>query len=473
MTIQHAHPSSRKLLATLIYTEASMCFVRFSVMSFLALYLIQTRHWTDKQAYALYGMFISLMFALPIGMSHLIDRFLGYKRSILLGGLLLVLGSLMMSLAGLSVAMYVALALMILGSALFQPSLAPILNRLYQADGSTREKGFLMDYLGQNLGAIVGPLVCGAMARHSGFSSAFGLCAVGLFSGLWVFYRNQSFLPDNDAHERPLQWFFWIFGGVASTLMLAFILNQPSLGRALLYVAGGYLLWSVVKLIRTPDPVTHQFGKHLGWVLVVLMVFETLLNQGGLTFSLFIERHIHRMWGGMVIPTPMFYALASAFMMFWGLGIMKVWEQLNERGWMPTHAHRLMIGMLGMALALAVFWVAAVIAQHQTRASMGWIVLAYALLPFAELCLVPVTLAWLVEKAPSDRSSLFVSFWMLSKALGGFFAGEIAQWAHVDSAWTAAQSAGAYALLFQQLTLGALCVAVIIMLFSRMGWMKP
>jgi POT family proton-dependent oligopeptide transporter len=171
----------------LFFTELWERFAYYGMRGLLILYLIDTAGgglgWGQQQASRFYGWFIGLAYPTLVAGGWLADRYLGTNRSLLIGGAILTLSHFSLALG----AFYAGVALIILGTGFFKSNVHTMVGQLYQPDDPGRDSGFTLYYMGINLGAFFGPLVCAWLAARYGWPYRFAGAGAGILAGT-IFY---------------------------------------------------------------------------------------------------------------------------------------------------------------------------------------------------------------------------------------------------------------------------------------------
>lgn len=189
--------------AGLFVLAASEMWERFSfygVRSLLVLYLVEALQYSRAEALSTYGMYTGSAFFCAIVGGWLADRFLGQRRAVVLGMLLMMAGHVVLG-AGLPVGL--ALGLLAVGTGLFKPTTTAMVGALYQPDDARRQGGYTVFYMGINIGAALSALIGGYLAQHHGWGYGFMAAAVGMALGIVVFMAGWRWLPPvpAPAHE--------------------------------------------------------------------------------------------------------------------------------------------------------------------------------------------------------------------------------------------------------------------------------
>jgi POT family proton-dependent oligopeptide transporter len=174
-------------LYTLFFAEMWERFSYYGMRSLLVFYMLKGfLGFGDKEAYAVYGAYTALVYMTPFFGGLIADRLIGSRPAVVIGGALMAAGHLLMSVET-PLAFYAALALLIIGNGFFKPNISTIVGSLYPPDGSRRDSGFTIFYMGINLGAAMSPLLCGYIGEKYGWHYGFGLATIGMSVGLAVF----------------------------------------------------------------------------------------------------------------------------------------------------------------------------------------------------------------------------------------------------------------------------------------------
>ena len=178
------HPTG---LFNLFFAEMWERFSYYGMRALLVFYMIKGfLGYGDKGAYAVYGAYTALVYMTPFFGGILADQVLGARRAVILGGVLMSLGHLTMTIEH-ETAFYVALGMLIVGNGFFKPNISTMVGSLYPEGSGARDAGFTLFYMGINLGAALAPLLCGYVGETFGWHYGFGLATIGMMIGLAVF----------------------------------------------------------------------------------------------------------------------------------------------------------------------------------------------------------------------------------------------------------------------------------------------
>src|SRR5690606_25529830 len=149
-------------------------------------YMTKSLLFTDDMAFGVYAAYMSLVYVTPMIGGILADKILGFRKAIILGGILMALGHFLLTFE-MPVFFYASLALIIVGNGFFKPKISSFVGDLYKQGDTRRYSGFTIFYLGINLGAAIAPLLCAWVAAVYGWHYGFILAGIGMVTGLLVF----------------------------------------------------------------------------------------------------------------------------------------------------------------------------------------------------------------------------------------------------------------------------------------------
>ena len=193
-----------KFLKLLFFVELWERFSYYGMRALLILFLTKSLGFTDPKAYALYSLFAALGYAAPVVGGILADRIFGFRRMVVIGGVVMCLGHGLMALTELwNGVMYFGLGFIAIGTGLFKGNVSNLLGCCYAPEDPNRDKGFTLFYVAVNLGSVLASLACGYVGEKIGWHYGFGLAGVGMVLGLIVFLKYQSVLEDHGMEPNP------------------------------------------------------------------------------------------------------------------------------------------------------------------------------------------------------------------------------------------------------------------------------
>jgi len=194
------HP---KGLFILFFTELWERFSYYGMRAILVLYLTAETTdvinpglgWTSKEALALYGWYGLFVYFTGIFGGAIADNWLGQKKSILLGGLFIILGQFALAVDSMT-AFYLGLVLLVCGVGLLKPNISTMVGSLYKTGDARRDSGFTIFYIGINIGAVLAPLIVGYYGENVDWHLGFSLAGFGMILGQIVYVFGAKHLKE-------------------------------------------------------------------------------------------------------------------------------------------------------------------------------------------------------------------------------------------------------------------------------------
>jgi POT family proton-dependent oligopeptide transporter len=432
--LKTGHPRG---LYVLFFTELWERFSFYGMRALLVLYLTKALLLSDDQAYGIYGAYNALVYTTPVIGGLLADRWLGYRRAIILGASLMALGHFCLAIPQ-ALSFYGGLGLLIAGSGLFKPNVSSLVGQLYAQHDPRRDAGFTIFYMGINLGALLAPLACGFVGETYGWHYGFGLAGVGMLTGLCVFllglrrFRGLGLPPSPQALQKSLPIVLNVRNGIYVGLILSvpmfgtLVLHNHLTGWMLIVVGAAALGWVLCIAISSERA---QRGRL--WVILILagfsIAFWSFFEQGGSSINLFTDRNINRELFGWNVPASLFQAINPLFIILMAPMFSMLWFNLASRGIEPSTPVKFALGIMLLAAGFAVLSLGASLAGDQGRTSLVWLLLGYALITSGELSLSPVGLSMVTRLAPARLVGTMMGIWFLSTAFAEYIAGLIAK----------------------------------------------
>lgn len=380
---------------------------------------------SDRDAAAIYGLFVATVYLSALPGGALADRWLGPVRAIRLGGWAIVAGNALLALAD-GLAVYGAgLACIGLGVGLLKPNVTALVARAARREGRSIDGAFTLFYVGINVGGIGGPLLAAALSSRYGWSAGYALAAAGMLLGLLAFSRIAGVLDDpGDARSRPPAKVVAIAALVAVAALAAVVAVPPArLVQGVFVLVLGAAAAGFVALYRSAADERERGNVRL---LLGLFFGATVFwaggEQAGASLTLFAARFTDRELFGTEFPAPWFQALYPGFVVAFAPLFALAWIRLGRRNADPAAIAKFGAGLVvgGGALALAA------LGAHGAPpggASPGWLVGTYLLLAVGEILLSPIGLGAATRYAPQGRVGFATGLWFLSLSLGGLLAG--------------------------------------------------
>ena len=437
------HPRGLGLLFT---TEMWERFSYYGMRAILILFLTQSLHWSTKDAANLYGNYTALVYLTPLIGGYLADRWLGTRRSLVIGGIIIASGHFCLAFSDMRM-FYLGLGLVIIGTGFFKPNVSTMVGQLYRSGDERRDAGFTIFYMGINTGAILGQTVCGWFGDpvrygDGGWHIGFAAAGVGMVMGLIVYlWGRGTYLPGigiGTAAARAKA----ALGTAASTAMSADTTTMVHggigavLGLALaVFVGGGSLVgiaFGVTVGASLGITLLGTHGEERNRVIALFIVFFFVIafwacfEQAGSSMNLFAANRTDLQVGGFRIPPAWLQSVNSMFIVIFAAVFAGLWVNLSKRGWEPSTSMKMVIGLALVGVGFLFMVEGGRRADAGVLVSPLWLIGAYAFHTFGELCISPVGLSYVTKVAPAKFASLLMGGWFLANAAANKIAGSLA-----------------------------------------------
>ena len=428
-------------LYVLFFTEMWERFSFYGMRALLVLYLVNGLEVERSHALRLYAIYTSFVYLTPIIGGHIADRWLGMRRSVLVGGLLMAMGHFTMMFPD---KLYLAMALLIIGNGFFKPNISTMVGHLYSRDDPRRDGGFTTFYIGINLGAFLAPLICGALGEKLGWHYGFGAAGVGMLLAVLVFSLGQKTLMSDLKESRRIDVRDWliVLGISWMVLLLAgigvtFWDNIESGWKSLLPVEQLLLIASLLFSVTLfywfrRDEKRQRLTRidiHRTIAIMILgffvIVFWMGFEQAGGTMNLFAMEHTDRKFFGWMMPASYFQSLnpLMIFLLAPIFSILFVW--VDRSGWGFSAPTKMAVGMIILGIGFLVLAVAQEYARVVGKVSPAWLVLVFLFHTVGELFLSPIGLSMVTRLAPVQIASLMMGVWFTAIAVANYLAGTL------------------------------------------------
>ena len=435
VAIKTGHP---KGLYFLFFTEMWERFSYYGMRAIFILFMTKILLLKDADASEIYGSYTGLVYLTPLLGGYLCDKFLGNRRSIIIGGLLMAIGQFFMFFSasagadgGVSL-MWMGLTAIIIGNGFFKPNISTMVGQLYPANDRRIDSAFTIFYMGINLGAFISPLVCGSMDFKWGF-----LCAgIGMLIGLVAFILGQKKylisedgvpigLPVKKIDSKSIGMI------IGSIFIIFFMLNfkqwfKSDLDIISYFIYGAMVLMPI--LIFSDKSLSKIEIQRISVIFILaffVIFFWGAFEQAGASLTLFADRQTERTLFGWEMPASYFQSVNPLAVIALAPIMTIVWGFLYARKLEPSSPKKMAIGLGLVALGYVVIAIAVKGLGIGDKVSMWWLIGLYVIHTIGELCLSPIGLSMVSKLAPLRLSSLMMGTWFLANAAANKFAGTL------------------------------------------------
>lgn len=478
-------------------TELWERFSFYGMKYLLLLYLTKYHLFSDASGLDVLGSYAALVFATPVIGGLLADRYMGMRKAVIFGGLLLVLGHLGMAVEGEQARLvggeivrdsaalqvfYLSLALIVVGVGFLKPNISTIVGRLYAEDDPRRDSGFTIFYMGINLGAFAATLLCGYLGETLGWAYGFGAAGIGMLLGLVTFITGQKHLHGHaEPHDPQLlkekspiginrEWTIYL-GALAGVALIWQMLQFHAVVGITLNLISVVVLLGLAWFIATQcNSIERQRMIALVILTLSTVVFWALFEQAAGSMTLFADRVMDREIFGIELTAAQYGSLNSMFIFLLAPLFAWLWTSLGRRGLEPSTPVKFALGIGQAGLGFGALVLGAANPDQAGMVSAYWMVLAYLLHTSGELCLSPVGLSAVTKLAVPKVVGVMMGAWFLATAYSEFVAAQLSKLAAVETTGGAVSDVGAalasYTSLFSDLLYFGLGFALLMLLLS-------
>lgn len=373
------HPTG---LYVLFFTEMWERFSYYGMRSLLVYYMIKHLQFTQERSSEIYGLYTGFVYFTPLIGGMLADRFLGQRRTVIVGAVLMAIGHFLMTADRL---FFPALIFLILGNGAFKPNISTQVGALYPPGDNRRDRAFSIFYMGINLGAFFSPLVCGTLGEKLGFHWGFGAAGVGMVAGLLIYLRGQKHLAPDPVMKKKES-----------------------------------------KQQKSSEPMTREDNLKVGAIFIMMtlsILFWSVYEQQGNTLALWADACTDRVILGWEMPASWFQSF-NPLMIFIFVPVLNIfWSRQDRRGKEPSSIAKMGIGCIMLAAAFLVLIVPARELAVNPRASLWWLIACAFVLTVGEIYFSPIGLSLVTKISPARMVSMMMGVWFLSSFFGNYLAG--------------------------------------------------
>lgn len=437
------HP---KGLFVLFFAEMWERFCYYGMRGLLTVFLIDVFLKGDTEAFAIYGTYTALVYMAPVLGGKIADKFLGYKNSVILGGILMAIGEFML-LGQTDFWLYLGMAGIIVGNGYFKANISSIVGKLYKDGDARRDSGFTIFYIGINIGALLATTVCVEIGRKLGYEYGFALAGIGMIIGTLIFVFGKNLYQDVAAAPNPEKLKSKVLGplsqkSVIYILSLALIpvlymlIQFNQIMPYLLAIVGAYVIYNLLSAAYKEDKSGEQAveGKqvwlHRMLAMIIIFVFNiafwACFEQAGTSLTLFARRNVDRVIGGWEMSDATTQFFNPLYIILFGSIFSIMWIKLQQRKINPSIAMKFGLGIIQLGLGYLVVLLGGMFLSEAYLVPLWTLAILYLLHTTGELFLSPIGLSMVTKLAPKKMTGTAMGGWFLSFAFANYAAAVIA-----------------------------------------------
>lgn len=431
-------------LSTLFFTELWERFSYYGMRGILILYMTAETMdggmgMSTVPAGAIYGLYTAAVYMVALPGGWIADRILGQRAAIFTGGVIIAAGHFTMAIPA-DVTFYLGLILIVIGTGFLKPNVSAIVGGLYPEGGARRDAGFSVFYMGINIGAFAGPLICGYLGENVNWHYGFGAAGIGMTLGLiqyklgYKYLRDVGLPPDDGEVKRKdamRKLGIGVTAIVGTCVALAVVrmtglwmFTLDGFARSL----GGFVIALAVLYFLYVIALGHLTRLEKGRVVVIFLLFIGAalfwsgFEQAGSSMNLFAEQLTNRVVLGWETPASWLQSVNPLFIILLAPVFGTIWIKLGTRSPSIPVKFGLGLGLLGVGF-FVMAWGASFTSKGGLGVSPMWLIVTYFLHTTGELCLSPVGLSSVTKLSPKHLVGQMMGIWFMGSALGNLIAG--------------------------------------------------
>jgi len=432
-------------------TEMWERFSYYGMRAILVLYLTKYHLYSTEKATMVLGAYMAMVYMTPILGGYLADRFLGSRKAVVYGGLLLVLGHVLMGFHGAPAFMdgetvvrddsaisffFLSLGLIVGGMGFLKANISTIVGSLYGPNDPRRDGGFSIFYMGINIGSFTSIAIVGYVGENIGWNYGFALAGICMLFGLLVFLKGQPLLegradppnPEELKQKSPIGLSIEntiYLGGLVLVLLSWQLLQYQAVVGNLLLVCGAIMV-GIVGFYSFKDCTKEE--RHRLFVAMFLItlqpLFWALFEQQAGSLTLLADQKFDLNFLGMTFVASQVQSMNPLFIIVFAPVMAWLWVSLARKGLDPSTPAKFAIAMLLIGGGFVLFALALGLDESSSKSFM-WLVMLYWFMTVAELCISPIGLSMITKLSVPKIVGMMMGVWFLGLAFGNYLSGVI------------------------------------------------
>ena len=428
--------SQPKQLYLLFFAEMWERFSFYGMKGLLIAYMVSQLGYDDPKAYAIYGSYAALVYTMPMFGGFMADRFIGYQRAVMFGGILMTLGHFILAIPN-DWSFFYGMAFIICGNGFFKPNISSLVGTLYSENDPRRDSGFSIFYMGINIGAAIGGFLCAYVGTEINWHYGFGLAGIFMAIGFIVFVFGKKSLghrglpPNYEALKKPVFAFIkpehLIYGG--TLLIVPLVVTLFHQYHVMDYIMFGLGIISLVYVLTVGLKLEKEAKLKLFAALTMIIfsiIFWAIYEQNAGSMNLLAERNSKMILFGIELPPlSINNFLPPGWVIILTLIVAPLWLWLNKRGKEPSTPMKFALAFIFLGAGFFVFYLGCLANEISGLIPLWPFVWGYCLIILGELCLSPIGLSMVTKLSPAKMVSLMMGIWFFATAIGEFLASKI------------------------------------------------
>lgn len=478
LTIENKSKQPRQLYL-LFFTELWERFGFYTLQTIIILYMTSGLHMIDQQANLLYAAFSALLYLTPTIGGYLADRYLGFQRSIMIGGILFILAYLICAVPNRSI-FFLGLSILICANGFFKPNVSSIVGELYDKDDPRRDGGFTIFYMGINVGSLIPPIIAGTLVAHYGWHSGFILAAIGMAIGQIIFMFGKKHLhqigkhPNANPTAKPLTIKFYTLltiGVLACIYLCELAFKYAAFTDYLIEIAAALIILIIAFFILKLERSQQKRMLACLILIIISIAFWAIYNQTFTSLMLFANRNMQQHILGIPLDAEGTQFFNPFFIIVLSPILSRLWIKLDRVNLNPSISIKFSLAVLFMCLGfLLLAFGAHFFGNSNGQTSAWWLCASYCLQTIGELLISPIGLAMITVLCPKELVGMMMGVWFFSQAASFAIGGMLANIAAIPANVSVITSLSIYSHAF--LIYGGISLIMAMISFALIPFIK-
>ncbi len=435
------HPEGLK---TLFFTEMWERMSYYGMRGILVLFMTASiteggLEINPVSASAIYGIYASCVYLVTLPGGWIADRLIGQQKSILYGGIIIMIGHFILAIPNLNT-FYLGLLFVVLGTGLLKPNISAIVGSLYKDNDQRKEAGFTIFYMAINIGSILGFFICGYLGENIGWHYGFAAAGLGMAFGLGQFIitrqklGNAGISPQVTLTNKIKKRDYLIVSFSLISIISIFVLGILDVWSFNPVPLAGVITIIIALISLSYFLIIFIFGKLSNlekrkMILIFILFigaafFWSGFDQGGSSFNIFAKEFTNRLIFGWEYPASWLQIVNPAFVVILSPIMAYIWVFLGKRMLDPSLPFKFGLGLILMGIGFVIIALGANTAiNNESLASAKWLLLTYLFHTIGELVVSPIGLAAISSLSPKRFIGQMMGVWFLASSLGAIIAG--------------------------------------------------
>lgn len=416
----------QKAGSTVLFIIQIFATLSFSILySTMVLYITNGLKLDSLYATTITASFVAFNYALHLIGGFVTGRLFSHRSLFAIGMLLQATGCFILYLNN----FFVGLAIFLSGTGLNVTCINCMLTQFFQPDDTRRERSFLWNYSGMNLGFLFGFTISGFFEKLSNYSALFLIGTASNLATFLIVIFSWKILCDQNTHFSTLNTkkrnLFRLIGLLLIGLIilsLIWLLKYSSFSNTMILIAGALMFFVVIYYAITQKT---KFESQKMWAFLILcimsLIFWTLYMTIPMGLTLFVENNVNRQIFNFLIPPQWVLNINSVMIILGGPIMAALYKHLRKKGFNITIPIQFTLSLFLIGLGFIILGVSIHFANAKGLINFNWILLSYILQSIGELCISPIGYAMIGQLIPHKIQSIMMGTWMMITGVAAIF----------------------------------------------------